>query len=207
MTKIQVRRRRKIIEAGLKVLEQEKKLNLDRVIKLSGGSKGAIYDLFGNKSGFEQAIREEVFQRTQKLINRLGDELGLLSKGSRADQQVVTEGVGNALKLLNASKARATLRLLFQNPKLYESALPRLQRDGLDVLVDQLGGFMVSGARNSKRPLPCPEAAGQLLFAMIFSPVLLQHFFSRSADRLKPDQIEVHARSLAQLLVEGVPLS
>ena len=46
LTEKQIRRKEQIIEAAILVFGRDRDLNLDKIIKISGGSKGAIYDFF-----------------------------------------------------------------------------------------------------------------------------------------------------------------
>ncbi len=204
LTNLQIKRRRKIIEAGLDVLEKERALNLDRVIKLSGGSKGSIYQCFGNKQGFEAAIADEIYQRIDGIVEAMLHELVLLIEAEKLTRDQLRDGVYNILKVLNAKRGRKAIRLLLLQNPFDGLPIQKVYRDGTERFVSQISVLFELLSRGKGRERKILPTTGDMLFGLIFSPIILNHLLHAPPRGVRKAKLMEHADRTADFLMRVV---
>ena len=203
LTKLQIQRRKKIIEAAMVVLGRDRTLNLDKIIKLSGGSKGAIYDFFGNKRGLETAIGEEIYLRLEVLTAKILKELDPLLVGDRLEKSHLKLCLRKSFKAMNAKKAREALGLLLHNLPKREEFLQKFYGDGPEGILRNLTDFLKRVAEREGVSLVAPRRCALVVFGMIFGPQMLDVIFSAQSKRLSADELDAYADWVTVLLLHG----
>ena len=203
LTKIQIRRRKKIIEAAMVVLGRDRSLNLDKIIKLSGGSKGAIYDFFGNKRGLEAAIGDEVYQRLEALTVKILKDLDPLLAGDELEKGKLKLCLKKLFKTMNAKKAREAMGLLLHNLPKRDEFMQRFYGEGPEGIVRNLTRFLKRVAKKEGVPLTAPRRCALVVFGMIFGPHMLDIIFSVQSKQLKGDELDAYADWVTVLLLHG----
>lgn len=204
LTQPQLRRRKRIVEAAMVVLMRDGTLNLDQIIKISGGSKSAIYDFFGNKRGLEAAIGDEIYRRLDMLAVKTMKELDRLLASDQLDQAHLQLCLTRVLKSLNAKKAREALGLLMHDLSMRDELLSKFYQQGPEVIVAKLADLLQRIARRKKVTLPAPRRCAVAVFGMIFGPLMLDVVFSEVRKRPGGKVIEAQAEWGAALLMRGV---
>jgi len=205
LTESQANRRAKIIDAALVIVGQGKDFNLDEIIKLSGGSKGAIYDLFGNKKGLEKALDAEIYDRIQAFTVSLLGELNLLLESDGLEGEKLKKFIVSVLETLYDKKSYEIVALMFRHYPQGSAFVEKFYYDGPDVFITNMSGYLERVAARENVVLQAPKRCAIVFFGMIFAPYFLDMMFQERRERLKPTEIESHAEWVMTLLLHGFP--
>ncbi len=203
LTKTQMRRRSQIINAAMVVLARDKDLNLDNIIKISGGSKGAIYDFFGNKAGLEVAVSEEIYVRVQKLIDTITKDFNQSVASDELDYERFGLFVFQMLKALNNKKAREAVQLMFYKFPQNKSNLKHFYKEGPEQLVNNFSNFLERLAKQKGTVLACPRHCAVIILGSIIAPYFLEMVFQEQPHGLKKVELEEHSQWVVNVLLKG----
>ena len=203
LTKTQLRRRAQIINAAMVVLARDKDLNLDKIIKISGGSKGAIYDFFGNKAGLEVAVREEIYVRVQKLIDTIIKDFNRSVADDELDHERFGLFIFQMLKSLNNKKAREAVQLMFYKFPQHKSNLKHFYQEGPERIVEIFSHFLDRLAKQKGIVLACPRHCAVIILGSIIVPYFFEMVFQEPSQRLKKGELEEHSQWVVNVLFKG----
>ena len=203
LTKTQMRRRSQIINAAMVVLARDKDLNLDKIIKISGGSKGAIYDFFGNKAGLEVAVREEIYVRVQKLIDTIIKDFNRSVADDELDHERFGLFIFQMLKSLNNKKAREAVQLMFYKFPQHKSNLKHFYQEGPERIVEIFSHFLDRLAKQKGLVLACPRHCAVIILGSIIVPYFFEMVFHEQSQKLKEVELEEHSQWVVNVLLKG----
>lgn len=205
LTEIQAKRRAKIIDAALVIVGRGEDFNLDEIIKLSGGSKGAIYDLFGNKKGLEKAVGVEIYDRIQAFIISLLNELNVLFESDRLEGETLKDLIVTVLETLYSKNSYEIMMLMFRQYPQEGAFVKTFYQDGPEVFITNLSAYLERIAARENVVLQAPKRCAIIFFGMIFVPYFLDIVFQGQKKRIKRDEIESHADWVMTLFLHGFP--
>ncbi len=203
LTKKQLRRKEQIIEAAILVFGRDRDLNLDKIIKISGGSKGAIYDFFNDKDGLQQAVNDEISRRIDLTIGTLLAQLDDLSGEGGFRGEKFKAFVFMLMKTFTDPKVRQFIRLLLCGLYSQSDFSAELFAKGPDKFIKGLERFLLEVADAGNLTLDNPKECASLLFGMMTT-----HFIWEGAllddDTIVTDaELEKHCDCLVNIFQYG----
>jgi len=205
LTEIQAKRRAKIIDAALVIVGRGEDFNLDEIIKLSGGSKGAIYDLFGNKKGLEKAVGVEIYDRIQAFIISLLNELNVLFESDRLEGETLKDLIVTVLETLYSKNSYEIMMLMFRQFPQDSHFISTFYQDGPEVFITNMSEYLERMAARDNVVLQAPRRCAIIIFGMIFAPYFLDRMFHKKRQNVRHSEIESHAEWVIALLLNGFP--
>lgn len=203
LTKKQLKRRDQIIEAAVLVYGRDSDLNLDKIIKISGGSKGAIYDFFGDKDGLQRAVNEEIFARIHILTGSLIERLNDLSGEQGLESVEFAEFVSLLMKTFSDPKAGQSIRLLFLNFHTQSDLARQFYEEGPLTCISRLETFLKEVAVSKGLTLDDSHKYASILFGMISAHYLCESIFGMRRTRMTDAEIKEHTELLVDIFQHG----
>lgn len=203
LTTKQMKRRDQIIEAAVLVYGRDSDLNLDKIIKISGGSKGAIYDFFGDKDGLQRSVNEEIFSRIHILIGSLIERLNGLSGEQGLETVEFADFVSLLMKTFSDPKAGQSIRLLFLNFHSQSELARQFYEEGPLTCVAGLEDFLMQVAASKGVTLDDPHKYASILFGMISAHYLCESIFGMRRSKMTDAEIKEHTELLVDIFQHG----
>ncbi|GAA6211242.1 hypothetical protein NBRC116602_09830 [Hyphomicrobiales bacterium 4NK60-0047b] len=203
LTKKQLRRKEQIVEAAILVFGRDRDLNLDKIIKISGGSKGAIYDFFNDKDGLQQAVNEEIFRRIDIIIGTLLEQLDDLSGEDGLDGEKFKSFVFMLTKTFTDPKVRQFIRLLLCGLYSQSDFSAELFAKGPDKFLKGIERFLLEVAETGNLTLHNPKECASLLFGMITTHFIWEGALLSEDAEVSELDLEKHCDCLVNIFQYG----
>lgn len=203
LTKKQHRRKEQIIEAAILVFGRDSELNLDKIIKISGGSKGAIYDFFKDKDGLQKAVNDEIFGRIDRIISSLLNELDGLSGKDGLDGEEFRSFVYMMTKTFTDPKVGQFIRLLLCNLYSHSDLSSEFYSKGPEKFLQGLERFLLEVAEAGNLTLKEPKQCASLLFGMITTHFIWGGSLLSNEQEITDVEIEEHSNWLVDIFQYG----
>ncbi len=203
LTKKQLRRKEQIIEAAILVFGRDRDLNLDKIIQISGGSKGAIYDFFNDKDGLQKAVNEEIFRRIDGTIGTLIEQLDGLSGEDGLDSEKFKAFVFMLTKTFTDPKVRQFIRLLFSGLYSQSDLSAELFAKGPEKFLKGLERFLLEVAAAGNLTLHNPKECASLLFGMITTHFIWEGALLCEDAEVSDIDVEKHCDCLVNIFQYG----
>ncbi|MBO6548901.1 MAG: TetR/AcrR family transcriptional regulator [Rhizobiales bacterium] len=203
LTKKQLRRKEQIIEAAILVFGRDRDLNLDKIIKISGGSKGAIYDFFNDKDGLQKAVNEEIFRRIDLTIGTLLEQLDDLSGEDGLESEKFKAFVFMLMKTFTDPKVRQFIRLLLCGLYSRSEFSAELFAKGPDKFLKGLERFLLEVAEAGNLTLHNPKECSSLLFGMITTHFIWEGALLEEDAIISDEDLEKHCDCLVNIFRYG----
>lgn len=203
LTEKQIRRKEQIIEAAILVFGRDRDLNLDKIIKISGGSKGAIYDFFNDKDGLQKAVNEEIFRQIDLIIGKLTAQLDSLSGTDGLDGEKFKAFVFMLTKTFTEPKVRQFIRLLLCGLYSQSDFSAELHSKGPEKFLNGLERFLLEVAEEGDFTLRNSKECASVLFGMMTTHFVWQGGLLQEDVEYTDDEIEKHCSCLIDIFNYG----
>ena len=203
LTVKQRRRKEQIIEAAILVFGRDRDLNLDKIIKISGGSKGAIYDFFNDKEGLQKAVNEEIFRRIDLIIGTLIEQLHELSGKDGFDSEKFKAFVFMLTKTFTEPKVRQFIRLLLCGLYSQSDFSAELHRKGPEKFLNGLERFLLEVAAEGQLKLTNSRECASVLFGMMTTHFVWQGGLLSEDAEFSDEEIQKHCQCLIDIFHYG----
>jgi len=203
LTDKQIRRKEQIIEAAILVFGRDRDLNLDKIIKISGGSKGAIYDFFNDKDGLQQAVNEEIFRQIDLIIGKLTAQLDELSGTDGLDGEKFKAFVFMLTKTFTEPKVRQFIRLLLCGLYSHSDFSAELYSKGPEKFLNGLERFLLDVAKEGNFTLRNSKECASILFGMMTTHFIWQGGLLQEDVEYSDDEIEKQCSCLIDIFNYG----
>lgn len=203
LTEKQIRRKEQIIEAAILVFGRDQDLNLDKIIKISGGSKGAIYDFFNHKDGLQKAVNDEIFRQVDLIVGKLTAQLNELSGADGLDGEKFKAFVFMLIKTFTEPKVRQFIRLLLCGLYSQSDFSVELHRKGPEKFINSLERFLLDVAKEANLTLGNSKECASILFGMMTTHFVWQGGLLHDDFEYTDDEIEKHCAGLINIFTYG----
>jgi AcrR family transcriptional regulator len=157
------KRRQAMIDAAYALFVEKgyATVTVDEIIKISGGSKSTLYNLFGSKDGILKAV-------TETLADKMLTEIELESSSQKPPREELSRIALSLSKLILSSEAINQYRLAVANAITFPDMAMLWYESGPKTTIEGVAKYLKKATAAGRLKVRNPMQAAQFFLGMIF---------------------------------------
>lgn len=195
-------RRRALLDAAerLFVTKGYDRTTVSDLVRIAGGSRATVYELFGDKAGLFRAMMEETNQRVIEHL-RAGR-----SPGPVAPDVALVRFATHFLKGILNDRTRAVVRVLVAESGRIPDIAEEFWRSGPDTTTRQVEDYLTALDDGGRLRIADPQAAARLFLSMVVGDLFIKGLIL--PDHAVDDrEIETRVGYAVRLFLDGIRAS